>query len=207
MPASLYLGRTGSGKTYLLRSHVADLAAENPDSVILVCDHGEVAGKPSWRDLQGARVYHSIRDWWHEPCRLALFQGVPGRDVADLAVKVGWTIYVDDECDDVVSDGWKDSPLREIVKRGRHLTNVAGEVTHVQALLATHRPANLPTDCTGIFDRVYIGRLDAMNDCDRIAGEAWIPDCRNLAAVQTKLRPLAPDDVNAPGPRHFLTYP
>lgn len=207
MPASLYLGRTGSGKTSLMRSHVADLIAANPETVILIVDHGEVPGKPSWRDLAGVRIYRSPGEWWHDPARVAMFQGVPGRDVADLAVRVGWSIYVDDECDDVVRDGWVDSPLREIVKRGRHLTNAAGEVTHVQALLATHRPANLPTDCIGVFDRVYLGRLDSFNDCDRIRLEAWIPECRNALAVQERLRPLAPDDPNAPGERQFLTYP
>lgn len=208
MPASLYLGKTGSGKTWLLRSHVADLCAANPDLVVLICDHGEIPGKPAWRDLQGARVYRSITEWWYEPSRIAIFQGVPGRAVADLSVKVGWSLYVDDECDDVVRDGWlSDSPLREIVKRGRHLTNVAGEVTHVQALIATHRPANLPTDCVGTFDRVYVGRLDSFNDCERVYKEAWIPGCRSAADVQDTLRPLAPDDPNAPGPREFLTYP
>lgn len=193
-----------------MRSHVADITAANPDLVCLIVDHGEIAGKPTWRDLRGARVYHSIREWWTDPSRLALFQGVRGRDVADLAVKVGWSLYVDDECDDAVSDGWKDSPLREIVKRGRHLTNLTGDTTnatHVQAFLATHRPANLPTDCVGVFDRVYIGRLDSYNDCERIRLEAWIPECRNAIDVQARLRPLAPDDPNAPGPRYFLTYP
>jgi hypothetical protein len=190
-----------------MRGHVADLVTANPDLVCLICDHGEVAGKPSWRDLHGARIYSYINEWWHVPARVAVFQGVPGRQVADLAVKVGWSLYVDDECDDVVRDSWLDSSLREIVKRGRHLTNAAGEVTHVQALLATHRPANLPTDCVGVFDRAYLGRLDSANDCERIRREAWIPSARTLMDVQAALRPLAPDDPNAPGPRHFLTYP
>lgn len=190
-----------------MRSHVADLLVADPDLVCLGVDHGEIAGKPSWRDLQGVRFYRSVADWWHEPSRIAFFQGCPGRDVAGLAVRIGWSLYVDDECDDVVRDGWLDSPLREIVKRGRHLENVAGDVTHVQALLATHRPANLPTDCIGVFDRVYIGRLDAANDCERIYREAWIQTARSAFDVQAHLRPLAPDDPNAPGPRHFLTYP
>lgn len=207
MPATIYLSRTGGGKTFLMRGHVAALIEAHPDSVVLICDHGERPGYASWRDMPNARIFRSVEEWWYSPARVAIFQGVPGRDVAQLAIDVGWSIYVDDECDDVVSDGWKDSPLREIVKRGRHLANRAGEVTHVQALLATHRPANLPTDCVGMFDRVYIGRLESWNDCDRIHREAWIPSARNPADVQAALRPLAPDDPNAPGERSFLWYP
>ena len=207
MPATLYLGRTGSGKTFLMRGHVADLIAANPDMPVFIVDHGEVVGKASWRDLPEHTIYRTTAEWWHTPSRLALFQGVPGREVAQLAIDCGWSLYVDDECDDVVSDGWVDSPLREIVKRGRHLANRAGEVTHVQALLATHRPANLPTDCVGVFDRVYIGRLDSWNDCERIRREAWLPSARRAEDVQAALRPLAPDDPNAPGPRSFEWYP
>lgn len=207
MPSTLYLGRTGSGKTTLMREHITGLIASAPDLVLCVVNHGERPGHPSWRDLPGARIYHTPEEFWREPSRVALFEGVPGREVAQLAIDVGWSAYVDDECDDVVADGWKDSPLREIVKRGRHLPNRAGEITNVECFLATHRPANLPTDVVGMFSRVYIGRLDSFNDCERVRLEAWIAEARNAADVQARLRPLAPDDPNAPGPRSFLWYP
>lgn len=207
MPATLYLGRTGSGKTTLMRSHVAALIASSPETVFLIVNHGERPGHPTWRDLPGARIYRTAAEWWHDPARVAVFEGMPGRDVAELAVLVGWSAYVDDECDDAVRDGWMNSPLREIVKRGRHLANRAGEITNVECFLATHRPANLPTDVIGTFSRVYVGRLEAWNDCDRVLREAWLPECRTAQAVQDALRPLAPDDPNAPGPRNFRWYP
>jgi hypothetical protein len=207
MPATIYIGKPGSGKSTLMRGHIASIAEAPGDSVILGVDHGEKPGAPTWRDLANVRIYRSIAEWYHEPSRVAFFQGVPGRDVAQLAIDVGWSFYVDDECDDVVADRWKDSPLREIIKRGRHLTNKAGEVTSVQCFLATHRPANLPTDIVGCFDRVYIGRLDSFNDCSRIYDETWIANATNPRDVQAALRPLAPDDPNAQGERGFLWYP
>lgn len=200
MPATLYLGATGSGKTTLMRSHVSDLAASSPDLVFLIVDHGEVAGKPAWVDMPtDKRVYHSVAEWWHEPSRVALFRGVSGDEVAALAVAVGWSVYVDDEADGIVGEGkWRENPLRGIVKRGRHIPNRAGEITEVHALLATHRPANLPTDVGGTFDRVYVGRMVSHNEADRVRREGWVNGA-NVAATLATLQALRPGE--------FLVWP
>jgi hypothetical protein len=185
----LYLGAPGSGKSYLMREHVRSLA-EEPGVVILVCDHGEKAGEPGWSSIPGARSYTTIAQFWREPSRVAVFQSVSAVDVAQCAIDVGWSVYVDDEVDGLVTEGnWKVNPLREIVKRGRHLPNKAGQITSVSAMVATHRPANLPTDLSGLFSRVYIGRLYAYNDADRVYREGWVAE-RNVTDVQARLNSL-----------------
>lgn len=190
MPATIYLGAPGSGKTFLMRSHVEAISMEEGAPVIVGVDHGEKPGHPSWKDLPGVKMYRSIPEWWYDPCRLAFFQGVPPLEVARLAIEIGWSIYVDDECDDIVRDGkWNENPLREIVKRGRHLANRAGVVTEVHAMLATHRPANLPTDVQGLFDRVYIGYLYAFNDADRLYREGWVGE-PSVQEVQRRISSL-----------------
>ena len=200
MPATLYLSKTGGGKTTLMRSHVSDLVTSSPDLVFLIVDHGEVAGKPAWKDLPcGKRIFRSVGEWWHMPSRVALFQGVSGDEVAQLAIDCGWSVYVDDEADGVVGEGkWKENPLREIVKRGRHIANRAGEITEVHAMLATHRPANLPTDVGGTFDRVYVGPMVAYNEADRVRREGWV-NGRNVAETLATLQGLQPGE--------FLSWP
>jgi hypothetical protein len=113
--------------------------------------------------------------------------------VARLAIAVGWSVYVDDEVDGALDD-WKESPLREIVKRGRHLRNRAGRVTPVSALIATHRPANLPTDVVGMFDRVYVGRLQGFNDAERVFREGWLPEAQSAAAARASLETRRPGE-------------
>lgn len=207
MPATIYLGAPGSGKSTLMRTHVTALIASHPESVFLIVNHGEKDGEPSWHDLPNARVYHTVAAWWTEPSRIAVFEGVPGVDVAQLAIDVGWSIYVDDEIDGALGDGsWKDNPLRKIIKEGRHIANRAGEVTSVLILCATHRPAGLPGDLSGLFDRAYIGRLYAWNDADRVRREGWC-NGRNVEEVQAQLSALAPESPYAEGERRFLTWP
>ena len=182
MPVTLYLGEPQCGKTTLMRDHVTALAQSCPEIVVLIVNHGEKPGRPSWRDIPvDHRVYHSTGEWWAEPSRVAIFEGVSGIEVAQLAIDVGWSFYVDDEADGIVSDGaWgrseaaAENPLRDIVKRGAHLANRAGEITEVHAFLATHRPANLPTDVSGLYTNVYIGRFQGWIDAERIRKEGWI---------------------------------
>jgi hypothetical protein len=207
VPATIYLGAPGSGKSTLMRTHVTEIVRGNPDTVILIVNHGERPGEPSWHDLPGAQVYHTVDAWWTTPSRVAVFEGVPGSEVARLAIAVGWSVYVDDEIDGALRDGsWLDSPLRRIVKEGRHVANRAGEITSVVLMCATHRPASLPTDLQGLFDRAYIGRLYAWNDADRVRREGWC-NGRNVEEVQGQLAALAPSSPYEPGPRHFLTWP
>jgi len=166
MPSTtIYLGMPACGKSTIMRAHVEALAQAPDAPFFFVVDHDV-----SW---QFGQVYHSIEEWWASPSPLAVFRGVPALAVAQLAIDVGWAVFVDDEVDGAL-EGWKESPLREIVKRGRHLRNRAGRVTQVSAMIATHRPSNLPTDVVGLFDRAYIGKLMSAADAERIYREGWM---------------------------------
>lgn len=190
-----------------MRGMVVDMITAPDAPIVLIVNHGEKPGQASWRDVPGARVYRSVGEFWYLPTHVAIFEGVPGVEVAQLAVDLGWTIYVDDECDDIVRDGsWTANPLREIIKRGRHLANRAGHVTEVHAWVATQRVAGLPTDLSGLYDRVYVGRLNAYNDAKRVRDEGWVTG-RNVEEVLATLRTLAPESPYAAGERRFIWYP
>jgi hypothetical protein len=177
MPATLYLGVPKSGKTTVMQAHVQALAAGRNPPIFLVVDHDD-----SWGKLQ-APIYHDPAEWWRHPVPVAIFRAVPGPEIARLAIAIGWSTYVDDEIDLSLA-GWNTNPIREIVKRGRHLRNRAGKITAVSAMLATHRPSNLPSDVIGTFDRVYIGRLQSFTDAERVFREGWIKG--TLSAIETR---------------------
>jgi len=198
---TLYLGAPGAGKSFLMREHVAKLAALPDAPVFFIVNHGEKPGEPSWADLPGADFFSTTAEWWGRPSAVAVFPGDNPLAVARLTLDVGTAVLVDDEIDlalgscrwrarpDHPEDG--DSPLRTIVKRGRHARNKAGYVTEVGALIATHRPANLPTDLSGLFSRVYVGRLVSFNDADRVYREGWI-SAPNAAAAKAQLEAFEP---------------
>lgn len=188
MPATLYLGTTGTGKSYLMRAHVAAIAGDKEAPFFFVVDHDN-----SWGDLQGAVIYNATADWWANPAPLAIFRGVLGQEVAQLAIDVGWAIYVDDEVDAAL-ENWKESPLREILKRGRHIKNRAGQITAVTMMIATHRPSNLPADALGLFDRVYVGRLQSFRDAERVHQEGWIPSTTSAVEAREILERREPGE-------------
>ena len=176
--AHLYLGEPGCGKSYLIRKHARALSAGGRRLFIVDHDGG-------WEGPE----YESVTDWIEGGAPgVARFVGLPAATVARLAIAIGDCTYVDDECDGILTDvGWKTSPLREIVKRGRHLRNAAGELREVHAMLATHRAANLPTDVVGLAASVYLGRLRSAADAERIYREGWIPEARSPAEIQAAL--------------------
>lgn len=195
---SIYLGSQGCGKSTLIRKHVAELARtfERAGSavVFLVVDHDD-----SWtaREFPGAMFFLHTDAYraLDELPRVAIFRGVDPLDVAQLALDVGDAVYVDDEIDVALGDGkWKDSPIREIVKRGRHIRAADGEIASVSALVATHRPANLPTDISGLFTRVYVGRLFAYVDAERVYREGWIRGQNSALGVQRELEARRPGE-------------
>lgn len=169
MPSTtLYLGMPACGKSTLMRAHVDHLRREENAPFFFIVDHDD-----SW-NLDGVAFYHSTAEWWRRPMPVAVFRGVNALDVAQLTIDVGWSVYVDDEVDGALSESWKENPIREIVKRGRHLRNRAGNVTAVAAMVATHRPSNLPTDMIGLFERAYIGKLMGGADAERVYREGWL---------------------------------
>jgi hypothetical protein len=173
-----------------MRRHVETLAARPEAPIFLIVDHAQ-----DWASLGGAHVYRAASEWWERPAPVAVFRGASPREVAQLAIDVGWSVYVDDEIDGAL-DEWKTSPLRAIVKRGRHLPNRAGRVTAVSAMIATHRPSNLPADIVGTFDRVYIGKLQSYNDAERVHREGWIGGTRTVMETRAALESRAPGDFS-----------
>lgn len=191
MPSAvLYIGMPKSGKSTIMRAHVDALRRRDGESLFFICDHDD-----SW-NLQGAEVFESIEQWWSYPRPCSVFRGVDSKEVARLAIDVGWSVYVDDECDGALEDWRDDNPVREIVKRGRHLRNRAGRVTAVTAMLATHRPANLPSDVIGLFERIYVGKLQSYNDADRIYREGWLKDAANPIQAREILQAKEPGDFS-----------
>jgi hypothetical protein len=185
---ALYLGAPGSGKSTLMRKHVHYNRV--PGLHFLIVDHDG-----SWAGLNG-KTFTSVDEFRAHPtlARFSYFQGVPGNAVAELAIEIGDTVYVDDECDAALLEKWRGSPLREILKRGRHLTNGRGEVCSVSALLATHRPANLPADIPALCTRIYLGRLQAHADADRVYREGWIPGVRGVMEAARILQSKKPGE-------------
>jgi hypothetical protein len=173
-----------------MREHVKMLVARPGAPIFLIVDHAK-----DWESLSGAYVYGAAAEWWTRPAPVAIFRGANPREVAQLAIDVGWSVYVDDEIDGSLDD-WKTSPLREIVKRGRHLPNKAGRVTAVSAMIATHRPSNLPSDIVGTFDRVYLGKLQSYNDADRVHREGWIGGTRTVVETRATLESRVPGDFS-----------
>lgn len=177
-----YLGEPGSGKSYLMRSHVREMIKNADHPAFLICDHDN-----SW---DFGEVYHSIAEYLDNPHPVAVFRGCPAEAIAMAAIKIGDSCYVDDEIDGAIDDGWKHNAIREITKRGRHLRNVAGRICAVDAMIATHRPVNLPTDVTGLFERVYFGRFKGLRDARRIFEESWLPEARSPEDAQRILMSL-----------------
>lgn len=180
MPSAyLYLGDPGSGKSYLMRSHVRQMIGKRDSPAFLIVDHDD-----TW---DFGEVYHSIEEYLDNPYPVAVFRGVVAESVAAAAIRIGDSVYVDDEIDGALDEGWKGGALREIVKRGRHLRNASGRITAVDAMIATHRPINLPTDIRGLFHRVYFGRFRSLNDAERIYKESWLPDAGSAQEAKSIL--------------------
>lgn len=172
-----------------MRAHVAALSGVEGAPLFLIVDHDD-----SWGGL--GPVFYETASWWRNPAAVAVFRGVPSTDVAQLAIEVGGACYCDDEVDGAIDSGWKSNPLREIVKRGRHLRNKRGHITSVSAMVATHRPANLPGDILGCFGRVYVGRLQGVVDAERCYREGWVA-AESVIDAREKLEARAPGEFSA----------
>lgn len=125
-------------------------------------DSGEA---PEWFEEQPETGVYLFRDPWN------------GHDVGGLCVQLGEAVYVDDEIDLAgTRSGWDHNPLRDIVHRGRHLINYAGERTQCHILGAARRPQSLHTDLSAIADQAFIFRVQGKLTLDRLRADSWIED-------------------------------
>jgi len=175
----MYLATPGAGKTTLMRAHVyrGRLA---PRAFLIVDRQNEWEGQ----------VFTSSAQFRASPTlpRYAVFRGVPGVEVCELAIAIGDVCFVDDECHTTVAERpWRPwdrgqlqpkrgHPLHSVLHQGRHLEAEDGEIRAVHALLATHRPAGLPSDLCSMMTGVYVGRLQGYADAERVYREGWLPE-------------------------------
>ena len=196
MSLHLYLGAPRCGKSTLLRRHV--YSSRQPVLAFLIMDRD---GKSSWDGPTFASV-DELRRRDTIP-RFCLFRR-DARAVAQLAIELGHCVYVDEEAHKVALEGYGPArpprragelerpahPLYLIAHEGAHLENARGEPCEVAALLATHRPANLPADLVACADGVYLGRTLLYADVERCYREGWVRDATSPADARRILGTL-----------------
>lgn len=198
MSVHLYLSRPGGGKSTLLRQHVYETRHDVRAFLILDRDMKGTWLGPVFTSTAQVRALSALPRW-------CVFQGVAGGDVAELAIAIGDTVLVDEEVHrTIVERPWKPwdpakrtgHPLYAILHEGRHLANQRGEVGSVSALIATHRPSNLPADLPALCDSVYLGCLPGYADADRCYREGWVPDADGPRAARAILAARRPGDFS-----------
>lgn len=203
MSVTLYLGAPRCGKSTLLRRHI--YASRLPLRAFLIMDRD---GRGTW----DGPTFRSVAELRARPDlpRFCVFQGPTGAEVAELAIELGDAVFVDEEAHRTFAEGYGPArpdrpahPLYRIAHEGAHLANGRGEPSQVAALLATHRPANLPADLVACAERVYLGRTVLWRDAERCYREGWVvlPDGMAPSSPRDAQRTLA---SLAPG--EFLTY-
>jgi len=189
----LYIGGPQCGKSTLLRRHV--YGSRQPGVRYLIMDRD---GKGTW----AGPVFRSARSFREHPtvARFSIFRGPSGLEVCSLAVELGWSVYVDEEAHRVIAEGYGPErpgrpahPLYRIAHEGAHLEDGAGEPSEVMALLATHRPANLPADLVACAEHVYLGRTTLWSDVRRCYEEGWL-DAESPRDARRILGALRPGD-------------
>lgn len=177
MAVHLYLGKPGSGKSTLLRRHVYEPRHDVRAFLILDRDGKGTWMGPTFRNAAELRQRADLPRW-------CVFRGASGAEVAELAIAIGDCVYVDEEVHRTIAERpWRPwdparrtgHPLFAILHEGRHMENQRGEVGSVSAMIATHRPANLPADLPALCDSVYLGQLPGYADADRCYREGWVP--------------------------------
>ena len=200
MAVFLYLGAPGSGKSTLLRRHVYE--ARHDVRAFLIVDRD---GKGTWmgpvfRSAAEVRKLETLPRW-------IVFRGASGAEVAELAVDIGDCVYVDEEVHRTIverpwrpwdprGDRTRGHPLFAVLHEGRHIENQRGEVGSVSALIATHRPANLPLDLPALCDGIYLGRLNAFADADRVYREGWLPQASTARQARELLAARQPGEFS-----------
>jgi hypothetical protein len=197
---ALYIGRKGCGKSTLIRSHVYGSRA--PVRAFLIVDRD---GQGTW-DGPVFKSAAQVRKLETIP-RFVVFRGASGAEVAELAVDLGSCVYVDEEVHrtiaerpwrpwDPAKDRSKGHPLYAVLHEGRHLANACGEVGPVDALIATHRPANLPSDLPALCDALYLGQLTSYVDAERVFREGWLPEATTVREAREALARRQPGEFS-----------
>ena len=193
MSVVLYLGAPRCGKSTLLRRHV--YGSRNPAvRAFLILDRD---GRATW-DGPTFRTVKELRERELLP-RFAVFRGPRGAEVAQLAIDLGDAVFVDEEAHRTLAEGYGPErserpahPLWRIAHEGSHLNDARGDPCAVVALLASHRPANLPADLVACAERVYLGRTTLWADVERCYREGWVEGARSpreAARILGELRP------------------
>jgi hypothetical protein len=174
----LIYGLPGMGKTTLMH----DMVRASPEHRIFVVDRADewLPDAFHWRGDPPKNLVVVKKD---KPPRqfdesgVYVFEEWEGLDVARLACEVGNVVFVDDEIDLIANyKNWDESPIREMVHRGRHLRNRDGEVSEVHLVGAARRPQSLHTDLSEQADAVYIFRVQGSRTLDRLRRDSHIED-------------------------------
>jgi hypothetical protein len=177
----LLYGLPGYGKTTLLRSMVKVYAQTH---LLMVKDHALEWGpqSPAWRGRPPENLWmadaETIRKTPVEELPatgVLVFQQATAAEVVALAVDKAPAVYVDDEIDVLARrKGWDDSPLKEIVHRGRHAMNENESPCEVHLLGACRRPQSLHTDLTDMVNEVYIFRVRGSRTLNRLVDDSLL---------------------------------
>jgi hypothetical protein len=179
----LAYGLPGTGKSTLLHDLVRAQATTqlffvNSHSLEWHPEASHWRGRPppGMRIVQGEDALDEVTESPPESGVLVCMN-CEAENIIQSVISAGHSTYVDDEIDLVAKkEGWVQSPLKEIVHRGRHLQNAEGEFTQCNILGACRRPQNLHTDMTDIYDEVYVFRLKGGNTKDRLKRDSLIED-------------------------------
>lgn len=185
MAVFLYIARPRHGKSTLLRKHVYEQRSDVRAFLILDRDGKSTWQGPVFTSTAELRRRDTIPKW-------CVFRGVSGAEVAELAVDLGDCVIVDEEVHRTIAERpWKTwdprrrvdakgkpigHPLFAVLHEGAHIENALGQASTVSALIATHRPSNLPKDLPALCDGIYLGALSAYVDADRCYREGWVPE-------------------------------
>lgn len=177
MSVFLYLSKPLHGKSTLIRKHI--YYAKHDVRAFLIMDRDN---RGTWPGVE----FTSAKAFRQHPtlARYNVFRGVSGAEVAELALDLGDCTFVDEEVHrTIVERPWKTwrrdarekgHPLYTVLHEGAHVQDAFGEARTVHALIATHRPANLPADLPAVCTGVYLGRLSGYADADRCYREGWV---------------------------------